>query len=86
MHTKVPHNIIQSVRNAGISLLLDDDRVIRCNVTPNPTPCIIATPFADTRGNLAIEKEDEGEDPNLEIFEMQMLDPSESGGESGNWE
>jgi hypothetical protein len=30
--------------------------------------------------------EDEGDDPNLEIFEMQMIDLWESGGESGNEE
>jgi hypothetical protein len=29
-------------------------------------------------------EEDEGEDSNLEIFEMQILDLWKSGGESGN--
>jgi hypothetical protein len=30
------------------------------------------------------QEEDEGDDPNLEIFEMETLDLSESGGKSGN--
>jgi hypothetical protein len=32
------------------------------------------------------EEKDEGEDPNIEIVEMQMLDFWENGGESGNGE
>jgi hypothetical protein len=32
------------------------------------------------------EEENEGEDPSLEIFQKQMLDRWESGGESGNGE
>jgi hypothetical protein len=37
-------------------------------------------------GNLVTAEQDEGEDPNLEIFEMQMLDLWENGGESENGE
>jgi hypothetical protein len=45
----------------------------------------IGTAFVDPLGNLFTE-EDEGENPNLEIFEMQILDLWETGGESGNGE
>jgi hypothetical protein len=87
MRTAVLYNIVQSCRNAGISLILDDVHVIRCEITPNAVCCIIDTLFADRLGDLATKEEKyEGEDPNLEIFEMRMLDLWESKGESGNGE
>jgi hypothetical protein len=55
-------------------------------ITPNRVRCISGTPFADPLGNLVTEEEGEEEDQNLEIFEMQMLDLWESGGQSGNGE
>jgi hypothetical protein len=37
--------------------------------------CIIGTSFAGPSGNLVTDEQgDEGKDPNLEIFEMQMLE------------
>jgi hypothetical protein len=61
--------------------------VIRGDTTPNTTRCIIRTPFAGLLGSLVTEtEEDEGEDPNLKVFQMQMLDVWESGGESRNGE
>jgi hypothetical protein len=51
-------------------MVLDDDCVIKCDITPNTARCIITTPFVDPLGNLVTEEEDEEEDPNLEIFEM----------------
>jgi hypothetical protein len=86
MPTAVPHHRVQSFRNAGFSLILDDDRVIRCDITPNTARCIIGTPFADSLRNLPEKEEDEGEDPNPEIFKMQMFGLLKSGGESGNGE
>jgi hypothetical protein len=59
--------------------------VIRCVITPKRTQCVIDTPFAGSLGNVVAEEE-EGEDSNLEIFEMQMLDLWESGEKSGNGE
>jgi hypothetical protein len=56
----------------GVSLILDDDRAVRCDITPNTARYIIGTPFADLLGNLMTEREDEGEDPNREIFEMHV--------------
>jgi hypothetical protein len=29
----VPYNIVAGVRNAGVRLLKDEDRIIKCNVT-----------------------------------------------------
>jgi hypothetical protein len=31
----VPHNIVAGFGNAGVSLLMDEDRITRCNVTPD---------------------------------------------------
>jgi hypothetical protein len=46
MAAGVPDNIMASFGNAGVSLLLDDDRVIRCVVTPETTRCLLGTPFS----------------------------------------
>jgi hypothetical protein len=74
MSGAVPHNIVQSFRNARISLILDDDRVVRCNITSDPAQFLLGTPFSDPLGHfVAEEEEDGGDDPNIEIFEMQML-------------
>jgi hypothetical protein len=64
------NNIVQSFRNAGIWLILDDDCVVTCDITPNMAQCIIGTLFVDPLGNLVTEEEDEGEDLSIEIFGM----------------
>jgi hypothetical protein len=46
MVAAVPHNIVVSFRNTGVSLLLDDDRVIRCMVSPETTRCLLGAPFS----------------------------------------
>jgi hypothetical protein len=53
-----------------ISMILGDDCVIRCYITPNTARYIITTRFVDPLGSLVTGEEDEEEDPNLEIFEM----------------
>jgi hypothetical protein len=54
---------------------------------PSTARCIIGRPFVDPLENLVTEQEeDEGENPNLRIFEMQMLNLWESGGESRSGE
>jgi hypothetical protein len=45
MAAAVPHNIVPSFRNTGVSLLLNDDHVIRCMVTQETTRCILGAPF-----------------------------------------
>jgi hypothetical protein len=65
-------------------MILDDDYAIRCDITPKRTRCIIGKPFADPLGNLVTKEEEAGDGPNLEIFEMLLLDLWESGKESGN--
>jgi hypothetical protein len=59
MHAAVPPHIVQSFTNAGISLVPDDDRVIRCYITPNTARRIIGTPFTDSLGNLVTDEEEE---------------------------
>jgi hypothetical protein len=34
MSAAVPHNIAQGFANGGISLILDDEGIIRCQITP----------------------------------------------------
>jgi hypothetical protein len=87
VHAASPDSIVESFRNAGISSILDNNRVIRFDITPNTARSIIGTPFADPQRNLVTEEEeDEEEDPKVEILEVQILDLWESGGESGNGE
>jgi hypothetical protein len=61
----VPHDIVASFRNAGIFLLLDTDRVIRCVITPETAGCLLGTPFS---GALTIPEEEEDEE-DLDIRE-----------------
>jgi hypothetical protein len=56
MAAVVPHNIVANFRNAGVSLLLDDDRVICCTVTPETTRCLFGAPFS---ARLSIPEEEE---------------------------
>jgi hypothetical protein len=57
------------MRRFEVTLL---DHVIRCDLRSSTARCITGTLFTDPLGNLVPEKEeDEGEDPNREIFEMQ---------------
>jgi hypothetical protein len=59
------HNIVVGFRNAGVSLLLDSDQVIRYVITPETARCLLWTPFS---GTLPIPKEEEG-DEDLDIRE-----------------
>jgi hypothetical protein len=84
---KIIADVLHGLKNGGILLILDNDRVIRCAITPKTVRCVICPPFTDPKGNLITEEEEnEGEDPNLEISEMQMFDVCESGRKSGNGE
>jgi hypothetical protein len=47
MAAAVPHNIVDSFKNAGISLMLDDDRGLRYLVTSETTQCLLEARFAD---------------------------------------
>jgi hypothetical protein len=50
-------------RKAGQALLLDDDRVVRCQSTPETARCFLRSPFADLCAELALagEEEDDGD-------------------------
>jgi hypothetical protein len=61
MAAAVPHNILASFGNAGVLLLLDDDRAIRCMVTPETTRCLLGALFS---ARLPIPEEEE-EDLNM---------------------
>jgi hypothetical protein len=81
MAAAVPHNIVASFRNAGISLLLDDDRVLRCQVTPETARCLLGSPFADPLVERALAGEEEDkDDPNIEVFAARMFERLTSGG------
>jgi hypothetical protein len=75
MAAAVPHNIVMSFRNAGVSLMLDDDRVLRCKITPETARCLLGTPFADPFMGVELgTEEEEDADPNVELFAARMLE------------
>jgi hypothetical protein len=65
MSAAVPHNIIKSFANGGISLILDGDRVIRCQITPHTTRCLLGSPF-DLE--LPPGTSDDQDDPDIEVY------------------
>jgi hypothetical protein len=76
----VPQNIVASFRNAGISLLLDNDRVIRCVITPETSRCMFGTPFS---GAWPIPEEEQDE-MDLDIREyVDQVEPRLIGVERG---
>jgi hypothetical protein len=72
MATAVSYDIVESFKNAGDSLRLDDDRVLRRLITPGTTRWILRAPFADPFASLALGPEaDEADDPNVEVSAAQ---------------
>jgi hypothetical protein len=56
VRTAVPHNMAQSLRNAEISLIMHDNCVIRCDITPDTARSIIGTPFVDPWGIWSLRR------------------------------
>jgi hypothetical protein len=65
MSAAVPQNIVKSFANAGISLIFDDDRVIRCQITPRTTRCLLGSPL-DVE--LPPGTSDDEDDPDIEVY------------------
>jgi hypothetical protein len=70
MSAAVPHNVVQSSANGGISLILNDERIIRRQITPHAKGCLIGTSlvpgFSGGASDEAAEKEEEA--LNIEEF------------------
>jgi hypothetical protein len=70
MSAAVPRNVTSAFRNAGVSLIMDADRTIRCAIMPETARCILGSPFEHGLMQLAQEEEtgrEEGE-PNIEEY------------------
>jgi hypothetical protein len=72
--TVVPRNVVESFQNAGVLLMLNDDRILCCRVTPETVHCLLETLFADPLVGLELGDEDEEDgDLDLEIFAARVL-------------
>jgi hypothetical protein len=83
MAAAVPRNVVASFRNAGISVMLDDDRVLRCKITPETARCLLGTPFADPLAGLELTDEEEEGDPNVAVFAVRMWERMNAEGAGG---
>jgi hypothetical protein len=75
MAAAVPRNITGAFRRAGVSLVMDLDRTMRCAITPETTRCVLGSPLVHRLMELVHEEEEseaEGEDPNLEEYMAKM--------------
>jgi hypothetical protein len=87
MAAPVPHNIVASFKNAGISLMLDDERVLRWRVTPETARSLFGAPFDEPLASMvraAEEEEEEEVDPNVEGFIQRIVAISSRQGEDGD--
>jgi hypothetical protein len=65
MSPAVPSNIVKSFPNSGRSLILDDERIIRCQITPHTARCVLSEPF---ELELSDGSSEDGEDLNVEMY------------------
>jgi hypothetical protein len=69
MAAAVPHNMVEGFGNAGTSLILDGNGVVRCLITPETAQYLLGVPFTDLFACLALaDEENEGDDPNVEVL------------------
>jgi hypothetical protein len=68
MSAAVPHNVVQSFANDGISLILDDKGIIRCQITPHTMRCVIGTSFVPSVSDGALDQPGKEEDLNIGDF------------------
>jgi hypothetical protein len=60
----VPHNNVACSPNAGMSLLMNEDRIVKCNATLYMTRCLLGLTFQQGLLELLPDKE-EDEEPSL---------------------
>jgi hypothetical protein len=78
----VPHNIVEGVKNAGISFIFDDDRIIQCQTTLETARRFIRVPFPDLLAGIGLEDDEkDSDDPNVEIRASEMSEILGSEGE-----
>jgi hypothetical protein len=87
MAAAVPYIIVESFKYAGISLIFDDDRIIRCQITSETARCHIEAPFPDPMAEIQLkDDEEDNDDSNAEIFASEMSEILGSEGEPGRRE
>jgi hypothetical protein len=64
-----PENIVASFRNGGVSLVLDDGGLIRCQITPTTARCLLQSPIPELP-----EATDDDEDLSMAEFYEQCAD------------
>jgi hypothetical protein len=81
MIAPVLYNVVAGFRNAGVGLIMDDDGVIRSNVTPHIVPCLVEPVIREELLGLA-EKEKEDEALNVQEYILRMSGRLGEGGEA----
>jgi hypothetical protein len=73
--------IVESVKNARISLTVDEYRMLRYLITSETIPCVMEARFADPlEGPGLVEEADDNDDPNVEFLAARVLErPSHEG-------
>jgi hypothetical protein len=70
MATVVPRNLTAAFRNGGVNIIMDMDRTVICNRTPEATRCVLGSPLQhDLTGPVAGEEAEEDleeEEPHIE--------------------
>jgi hypothetical protein len=75
MAAAVPHRVVDRAKNAGLSLMTDDNRALRCPVTSETTQYHLGALFANFLAGMALaEKEGEDDNPNVEVVLAQGLE------------
>jgi uncharacterized protein YbcI len=71
-----------SFKNAGISLIFYDERIIRCQITPETVRRVIGTPFPDPLTGIELDDDEaDSDDPSVEVFAREMREILGSKGE-----
>jgi hypothetical protein len=68
----IPYNVAAGFRNAGVSLIMDDNRVIWSEGSPHTAICLFEPVI---RGELLGLVEEEEDEPNVQEYIMRMSGP-----------
>jgi hypothetical protein len=71
MAAVIPYNLVAGLRNAGVSLIMDDNRVIRSKGMPDTARCLLEPVIREELLGLA-EEEEEEEESNLQEYIMRI--------------
>jgi hypothetical protein len=71
MTTALPKNIVAGLRSAGVSLIRNEDRTIRCNVTAHTARSLLGLPFQQGLLDL-LGDEEEDEEPDIDEHMLRL--------------